>query len=104
MLNKIKNTLNKITVGKIFKAGLLMLPMTLLFPENVICGYMSLLGFFITITILMSKFPLFAIWFLHFTFLMSMRGTTERAEKYISDSIAEHLKSGKEMFFGRSKW
>lgn len=34
MINKIKKSLNKITVGKIFIAGLLMLPMTLIFPEN----------------------------------------------------------------------
>ncbi|WP_420252703.1 hypothetical protein [Enterobacter roggenkampii] len=61
MINKIKAYLNKITVGKIFIAGLLMLPMTHLFPENVICQYMYLIGCFITLTILALRFPLFFI-------------------------------------------
>ncbi|ENY6222425.1 hypothetical protein ACFZE0_004481 [Salmonella enterica] len=103
MINKIKNTLNKITVGKIFIAGLLMLPMTHLFPESIICEYVSALGAATTCMTIMSRLPLFFIWFLHLTFLMSMRGTTERAEKYISDLKSEHLKSGKEIFLGRSK-
>ncbi|EFR8653073.1 MULTISPECIES: hypothetical protein [Enterobacteriaceae] len=103
MINKIKNTLNEITVGKVFIAGLLMLPMTLIFPESIICEYVSALGAAITFMTISSKFALFFIWFLHLTFLMSMRGTTERAEIYISDLKAEHLKSGKEIFLGRSK-
>ncbi|HBV7286733.1 TPA: hypothetical protein MD499_003530 [Klebsiella pneumoniae] len=61
MINKIKNTLNKISVGKIFIAGLLMLPMILIFPENIICKYMYLIGCFITLTILALRFPLFFI-------------------------------------------
>lgn len=61
MISKIKNTLNKITIGKIFIAGLLMLPMILIFPENVICQYMYLIGCFITLTILALRFPLFFI-------------------------------------------
>lgn len=61
MINKIKKNLNKITVGKIFIAGLLMLPMVLIFPENVICQYMYLIGCFITLTILALRFPLFFI-------------------------------------------
>lgn len=61
MINKIKNTLNKISVGKIFIASLLMLPMILIFPENVICQYMYLIGCFITLTILALRFPLFFI-------------------------------------------
>lgn len=103
MINKIKKTLNKITEGKVFVASLLMLPMTLIFPENIICGYISTIGLYFMAMMFMSKLPLFAIWFLHLSLLMSMRGTTERAEKYISGLIAEHFKSGKEMFFGRSK-
>ncbi|NTZ48492.1 hypothetical protein FCM30_22415 [Lelliottia aquatilis] len=103
MINKIKKTLNKITVGKVFIAGLLMLPMTHLFPESIICGYVSALGAATTCMTIMSRLPLFFIWLLHFSLLMSLRGTTERAEKYISGLIAEHLKSGKEMFFWRSK-
>ncbi|MEV9622225.1 hypothetical protein AB0R56_26340 [Serratia marcescens] len=103
MINKIKAYLNKITVGKIFIAGLLMLPMTHLFPESIICEYVSALGSAITFMTISTKFALFFIWFLHLTFLMSMRGTTERAEKYISDLKSEHLKSGKEIFLGRSK-
>ncbi|HCR1842207.1 hypothetical protein [Enterobacter hormaechei] len=103
MINKIKKTLNKITVGKVFIAGLLMLPMTHVFPESIICGYMSALGSAITFATITFKLALFFIWFIHLTFLMSMRGTTERAEIYISDLKSEHLKSGKEMFLGRSK-
>ncbi|EAO1147675.1 MULTISPECIES: hypothetical protein [Enterobacterales] len=103
MINKIKKSLNKITVGEIFIAGLLMLPMTLIFPENIMCGYMSALGAAITFATITFKLALFFIWFIHLTFLMSMRGTTERAEIYISDLKAEHLKSGKEIFFRRSK-
>lgn len=61
MTNKIKNTLDKITVGKVFIAGLLMLPMTLIFPDNIICAYMSLIGCFITLTIFLLRFPLFFI-------------------------------------------
>ena len=61
MINKLKAHLNKITVGKIFIAGLLMLPMTHLFPENIICQYMYLIGSFITLTILALRFPLFFI-------------------------------------------
>lgn len=59
MISKIKNTLNKISVGKIFIASLLMLPMTLISPENIICGYISLIGCLFTLTIFFSKFPLF---------------------------------------------
>lgn len=59
MINKIKKILNKITVGKIFIAGLLMLPMTLIFPESIICGYITLIGCLFTLTIFFSKFPLF---------------------------------------------
>lgn len=103
MINKIKKILNKITVGKVFIAGLLMLPMTHLFPESIICGYVSALGAATTCMTIMSRLPLFFIWFLHLNLLMSLRGTTERAEKHISNLITEHLKSGKEMFFGRSK-
>ncbi|HHY1467638.1 TPA: hypothetical protein ACV1O4_004246 [Yersinia enterocolitica] len=103
MINKIKKSLNKITVGKIFIAGLLMLPMTHLFPESIICEYVSALGAATTCMTIMSRLPLLFIWLLHFSLLMSLRGTTERAEKYISGLIAEHLKSGKEMFFWRSK-
>ena len=103
MINKIKNTLNEITVGKVFIAGLLMLPMTLIFPESIICEYVSALGSAITFATITFKLALFFIWFIHLTFLMSMRGTTERAEIYISDLKSEHLKSGKEMFLGRSK-
>ncbi|HHI4336029.1 TPA: hypothetical protein ACPFXD_004496 [Salmonella enterica subsp. enterica serovar Typhi] len=61
MINKIKAYLNKITVGKIFIAGLIMLPMILIFPENIICKYMYLIGCFITLTILALRFPLFFI-------------------------------------------
>ncbi|EAC0993360.1 hypothetical protein LW843_004308 [Salmonella enterica] len=61
MINKIKAYLNKITVGKIFIAGLLMLPTILIFPENIICQYMYLIGSFITLTILALRFPLFFI-------------------------------------------
>ncbi len=103
MINKIKKSLNKITVGEIFIAGLLMLPMTHLFPESIICEYVSALGAAITFATITFKLALFFIWFIHLTFLMSMRGTTERAEIYISDFKAEHLKSGKEIFLGRSK-
>ncbi|CQU01945.1 TPA: hypothetical protein LOM93_004213 [Escherichia coli] len=103
MINKIKKTLNRITIGKVFIAGLLMLPMTLIFPESIICEYVSALGSAITFATITFKLALFFIWFIHLTFLMSMRGTTERAEIYISDLKSEHLKSGKEMFLGRSK-
>lgn len=103
MINKIKKTLNRITIGKVFIAGLLMLPMTLIFPESIICEYVSALGSAITFATITFKLALFFIWFIHLTFLMSMRGTTERAEIYISDLKAEHLKSGKEIFFRRSK-
>lgn len=61
MINKLKAHLNKITVGKIFIAGLLMLPTILIFPENIICQYMYLIGSFITLTILALRFPLFFI-------------------------------------------
>ena len=61
MINKIKKSLNKITVGEIFIAGLLMLPTILIFPENIICQYMYLIGSFITLTILALRFPLFFI-------------------------------------------
>lgn len=61
MINKIKKSLNKITVGKIFIAGLLMLPITLIFPENIICGYISLTGCLFTLTIFLSRFPLFFV-------------------------------------------
>ena len=61
MINKIKEILNKITVGKVFIAGLLMLPTILIFPENIICQYMYLIGSFITLTILALRFPLFFI-------------------------------------------
>ncbi|HBS3087890.1 hypothetical protein [Klebsiella pneumoniae] len=61
MINKLKAYLNKITVGKIFIAGLLMLPTILIFPENIICQYMYLIGSFITLTILALRFPLFFI-------------------------------------------
>ncbi|HBY7369133.1 TPA: hypothetical protein MI636_26125 [Klebsiella pneumoniae] len=61
MINKIKAYLNKITVGKIFIAGLLMLPTIPIFPENIICQYMYLIGSFITLTILALRFPLFFI-------------------------------------------
>ena len=98
MINKIKNTLNEITVGKVFIAGLLMLPMTLIFPENILCGYMSALGAAITFATITFKLALFFIWFIHLTFLMSMRGTTERAEIYISDLKAEHLKVERKFF------
>ncbi|UZL65950.1 hypothetical protein JMX38_02020 (plasmid) [Klebsiella pneumoniae] len=101
MINKLKAYLNKITVGKIFIASLLMLPMTHIFPESIICGYVSALGSAITFMTISSKLALFFIWFIHLTFLMSMRGTTERAEKYISDLKSEHLKSGKEIFLRR---
>ncbi|EAW1095364.1 hypothetical protein LAD51_27145 [Klebsiella pneumoniae] len=103
MINKIKKTLNRITIGKVFIAGLLMLPMTLIFPESIICEYVSALGSAITFATITFKLALFFIWFIHLTFLMSMRGTTERAEIYISDLKSEHLKSGKEIFLGRSK-
>ncbi|EJZ8166700.1 hypothetical protein OIT72_004234 [Salmonella enterica subsp. enterica serovar Infantis] len=103
MINKIKKTLNRITIGKVFIAGLLMLPMTLIFPESIICEYVSALGSAITFATITFKLALLFIWFIHLTFLMSMRGTTERAEIYISDLKSEHLKSGKEMFLGRSK-
>lgn len=103
MINKIKKTLNRITIGKVFIAGLLMLPMTLIFPESIICEYVSALGSAITFATITFKLALFFIWFIHLTFLMSMRGTTERAEIYISDLKSEHLKSGKEMFLGRLK-
>ncbi|EPV8272192.1 hypothetical protein ACWARF_004321 [Salmonella enterica subsp. enterica serovar Schwarzengrund] len=103
MINKIKKTLNRITIGKVFIAGLLMLPMTLIFPESIICEYVSALGSAITFATITFKLALFFIWFIHLAFLMSMRGTTERAEIYISDLKSEHLKSGKEMFLGRSK-
>ncbi|HAL0607104.1 TPA: hypothetical protein H4D70_004207 [Escherichia coli] len=103
MINKIKKTLNRITIGKVFIAGLLMLPMTLIFPESIICEYVSALGSAITFATITFKLALFFIWFIHLTFLMSMRGATERAEIYISDLKSEHLKSGKEMFLGRSK-
>ncbi|EEA5699824.1 hypothetical protein D4M63_21880 [Enterobacter hormaechei] len=103
MIKKIKKTLNRITIGKVFIAGLLMLPMTLIFPESIICEYVSALGSAITFATITFKLALFFIWFIHLTFLMSMRGTTERAEIYISDLKSEHLKSGKEMFLGRSK-
>ncbi|GAB1005010.1 hypothetical protein KU15F66_41020 [Escherichia coli] len=59
MINKIKKSLNKITVGKVFIASLLMLPMTVILPENIICGYISLIGCLFTLTIFFSKFPLF---------------------------------------------
>lgn len=101
MINKIKKTLNRITIGKVFIAGLLMLPMTLIFPESIICEYVSALGSAITFATITFKLALFFIWFIHLTFLMSMRGTTERAEIYISDLKSEHLKSGKEIFLGR---
>ncbi|WP_374936555.1 hypothetical protein JQ760_030590 (plasmid) [Klebsiella pneumoniae] len=103
MIKKIKKTLNRITIGKVFIAGLLMLPMTLIFPESIICEYVSALGSAITFATITFKLALFFIRFIHLTFLMSMRGTTERAEIYISDLKSEHLKSGKEMFLGRSK-
>ena len=61
MINKLKAYLNKITVGKIFIAGLLMLPMILILPKNIICQYMYLIGSFITLTILALRFPLFFI-------------------------------------------
>ncbi|HDT4867701.1 TPA: hypothetical protein ACXRY3_005016 [Klebsiella pneumoniae] len=61
MINKLKAHLNKITVGKIFIAGLLMLPTILIFPENIICQYMYLIGSFITLTMLALRFPLFFI-------------------------------------------
>lgn len=103
MINKIKNNFKKITAGKILLIGLLMLPMKLIFPDAVICGYISEIALYIIFMTLMSKFHLFPIWLLHLILLMSTRGTTERAEKYISDLIAKHLKDGKETFFGRSK-
>lgn len=103
MINKIKKTLNKITEGKVFIASLLMLPITTIFPDNIVCGYISTIGLYIMAMIFMSKLPLFFVWLLHLILLMSTRGTTERAEKYIFNLIAEHLKSGKEMFFGRAK-
>ncbi|WP_212568187.1 hypothetical protein, partial [Salmonella enterica] len=40
---------------------LLMLPTILIFPENIICQYMYLIGSFITLTILALRFPLFFI-------------------------------------------
>jgi hypothetical protein len=52
--------------------------MTLIFPENIICGYMSALGAAITFATITFKLALFFIWFIHLTFLMSMRGTTSR--------------------------
>lgn len=103
MINKLKKNLNKITVGKILLVNLLILPMKFIFPDNIICGYASEIALYFIIMAFMSKFHLFAIWLLHLILLMSTRGTTERAEKYIFNLIAEHLKSGKEMFFGRSK-
>jgi len=61
MINKIKNNLRKITLGKIFIAGLLMLPLILIFPDSIICGYMYIIGCFITLTIFVLRFPLFFI-------------------------------------------
>lgn len=103
MINRMKTILKKITAGEILLVGLLMLPMLHIFPDSVICGYISEIALYIIFMTLMSKFHLFPIWFLHLILLMSTRGTTERAEKYISDSIAKHLKDGREIFFGRSK-
>lgn len=61
MINKIKNKLKKITLGKVFIAGLLMLPMRLIFPDSIICGYMYIIGCFITLTIFVLRFPLFFV-------------------------------------------
>ncbi|HCD5005650.1 TPA: hypothetical protein ACOEGS_004544 [Enterobacter hormaechei subsp. xiangfangensis] len=52
MINKIKNTLNKITVGKIFIAGVIMMGMAFFIPPASIYGLIPMLGALITMSIL----------------------------------------------------
>jgi len=103
MIHKLKNNLKKITIGKLFIISVMMIPIGFLIPDNILSGYISLIGCLITAPILLSKTPDILLWAFHLDFLMSMRGTTQRADEYISKSIIEHLKDGKEILFGRSK-
>lgn len=90
-MKAIINYISNISSITVFILGLIMTIQGYFFQTNIVCLYIAYIGLFVVFSMFLTRLHSFLVWFFVLTLLLSLKGTTDRAENHIFGLISNHF-------------